>query len=559
MKALTATDHRRRHTRLLAAVGLALFAGALATAVATNPAQADPATLAEMEKAAKIDEIPADYIILCDTSQSMRQANRYGALKDGLRKFLAALAPKDQVSLVTFDAKATVVYQGDVGESPDALLGKLPADANGQATDIGAAIEQAVRALDRPGTPEIATVVLITDGKHEPPAGAKYGLEQGYAWEQLRGTVSRLHQDVVSAYALPLAGSTGARLLGSVFPSATTLDPGPVDDVTRQLDKPKADVRAAKVRAAVSGDLKRGVSVSWPAGLSHVEAGNHELDITLRADTEKIPLTLTDLTVRLDATGATAHLGKDKVSLNPGESVTVPLVIDWAPGERGWEYRRPVDLTGAVTLTGRVDSPWSSTLAESLRLTFEPPALSANQDVAGTANLGRPEAWYGGGVAIVALVVAFLLWTRSHPRLRGVLAVTSLTREVHSVRLPRTRVSTTLRQPDTGALEPVRLRIRRTGKNKTLELTFGSGRRRKTKTLQSGQIIIVSSATYAWHADEAPVPTPTPAAAAPPTPVAPPAAQPPLPNLAPRPAPAKPLTVPADELPVADDPAVLFD
>ncbi len=148
------------------------------------PASGRPAELAEVLQGLRVDTVPADYVLLIDTSRSMDQAGLYGPVRRSLRTLLDALDPSDHVSLITFDAHPTLRYSG-TATAESGPLQRLPAAATGASTDIGAAIGAGLRELERPDAQKVGTMLLFTDGKHKPPAGSPYSGSGGSAWRDL--------------------------------------------------------------------------------------------------------------------------------------------------------------------------------------------------------------------------------------------------------------------------------------------------------------------------------------------------------------------------------------
>ena len=127
----------------------------------------------------------ADVTVMVDTSASMEGEGHYGQVAEALRPLLAALAPHDHLSLLTFDAVPALRFSGAAGGSPDAALAQLPPRATGPATDVGAVLAAALAEMERPDANVIRTTVLVTDGRHEPPPGSAYPGREGAGWTGL--------------------------------------------------------------------------------------------------------------------------------------------------------------------------------------------------------------------------------------------------------------------------------------------------------------------------------------------------------------------------------------
>jgi len=457
---------RRRTMTLLAA------AAAIALAWPPAAASADPATLAQIEKAVGVGDIPADYIIMADTSGSMAGA-RYNGLKTSLRAFIAALDPADQVTLITFDSDADVVYQGRVGRSPDALIAKLPATADGTATDIGAALEKATDALERKGAPAIASVVLVTDGGHVPPTGSPYPETDGYAWQQLHKRVKLISKQSLRAYALPLSGVSGASLMGQVFDRPTSLNAASVGDVTRLLETPKQEARKAKIRSALAAEQGKGLTVEWPADLARLSPGDNKITLTVRSSTAHIPQELTNVSVTSSNPAIQVRLRSTTVVVPAGGSAEVGAVVSWDAGPRSLAYHEPASADTGLKLSASATSPWSATLADDLGIGFQPTLTGAEVTGHGSANLGRPWPYR---IALLLLIVAaglILRWFYQRPMLYGTLLVEPPQPPGHRIGLGGRGRVVTLNRAETGENEPIRTRIVRKRGGRRLRLEVG--------------------------------------------------------------------------------------
>jgi Mg-chelatase subunit ChlD len=435
----TVGEHGTRTTVRLLAAFAALAVGTLVAA----PAHATPATLPEVLDRLGVNSVPADYVVMVDTSASMQANRRYDTVKANLRAFFAALAPDDQVALGTFADAANVVYQGPAGRSPDALIAKLPPTASGGNTDIGAAIESIVHLLQRPQAPAIATVVLLTDGQHDPPTGSPYPYTQGYAWDRLTDAAKALRKQSFNAFAVPLAGATGAPLLAKVFPGARVVDPTSIDQLGAQLELPKAAARIAKARSIVGDDAGRGVEVRWPADVGKIGAGRTELTVHLRSIAAHVPLVVRDLHARSSDGTVRVSSADNLVELEPGRSKPVRIAVEWDPGPRRAAPLSTVSRQVDLELLGTVDSPWSDVLTRELAVPFDPQLTGGPVTAGFGAQRGSYPLWILGAV-VAGAVLAGLLRLRAR-RLRPALSGTLLARaDGHDHRLPLQRRSAVL-------------------------------------------------------------------------------------------------------------------
>jgi hypothetical protein len=500
----------------VAGLAAALLA-ALAVCVPANPAyavptarevRAAPATTDEVYTALGIDEVAAGYVVLIDVSGSMRDGGRYEQVKRSLRAFLAALAPDDRVTLVTFADSARVVHDGPPGRSPDRLLAKLPRTADGRYTDIGAAIEASVRQLSRAGTPQIATVVMLTDGRHDPPTGSPYPFEQGYSWKQLAASVRSLKKTALSAYAVPLTGSTGAPLLATVYPGARILAPTSINRLGAQLEQPKAAARAAKARSLLGTDATRGVEVVWPAGTGRLGAGPTRLQVRLRSTTTKVPLVVGRLAVRSDRPDLRVTVPDGPIELPPGGSATVPVTVDWDPGPRRVAPLSTVTVDTTLTLTGEVTSSWSDVLTGPLGLSFAPPLDGGVTKGTLSAQRGSLRWWTAGAVALLVLiaVAAVARRRRLHPHLTGTLDVRTPDGEERRLPLAGRRVALTADSaglPGYGEVTANRASVGSAAIRLVIRYSRdGTTTGREVGTCGPGETVELAGAAFSWHAAE---------------------------------------------------------
>ncbi len=380
---------------------------------------ADPATRDRVYSALGIDRIAADYIILIDVSSSMRSEGRYDGVKGSLRSFFAALAPEDQVTLVPFATEAVPAWQGPAGRSPDALIDRLPATADGANTDIGRALEKAIDLLSRSGAPSTANVVLLSDGAHDPARGSQYPFDAGFAWNELKARAAKLAQTSISATAVPLAGATGATLLRQVFPKTEVVNPAAIGELTAALDKAKEAAKAAKARLVLDEDLTRSVTAHWSAGDS---AGSLRLE--LRSPMRHIPLQLSQITVGTTTAGVRMTVRPSSITLAPGETRALEVTADWNSGGRSaWPFKTE-SLRVPVKATAEVSSPWDQVLRDDLRLTWSAGLAENGHEATLSVQRGSWAWWLAAIAALLTLGLAMrtLGARRMRPALHGVLS-----------------------------------------------------------------------------------------------------------------------------------------
>ncbi|MFD0516777.1 vWA domain-containing protein [Paractinoplanes durhamensis] len=292
-----------------------------------------------------VDRSTADVVVLIDVSASMN-AVRYDRVKQSLTDFFARMAPVDQVTLIPF-ADSPAPFTQRVGKSPGKLVDALPERPAGGRADLGAALDSAITTLERPKAPGLATVVLLSGS---PNSGAGN-------WAGLRERTRKLRQHV-DAYAIPLAGVTGAPMLTKVWPKATVMSPTSVYGLTAALAQPREVARATKARNLLSWDLGKPIRVNWPltGGISH---GTSVTRVEVKSTLKYVPLTLERLAISGDNPAVTLSVPAGPITLAPGETVIVPVTAQWDAGPR---RRRPlwtVSGKDSLELSGQVSSPWA--------------------------------------------------------------------------------------------------------------------------------------------------------------------------------------------------------
>lgn len=397
----------------------------LALAVGLAPAgqaAAEPPTPDEVYRQLDVDDVSANYVVLIDTSLSMRAGNLYAGVRESLRQFFAALAPDDTLTLVSVADGARLIWEGKAGSAPDDIAAKLPPSPTGRFTDLGAGIATAVDALEaRPNEP-IASVVLLTDGQHDPPPGSAFPFTEGFAWQQLARRAARLKQQI-TPYAIQLRGVNGAATLKRVFPNAQVVNPRAIDQLTAQLAEPKAAVKAAKARNILADDLRPAVVVEWPASL---DAAN--ISVRLRSTSKHLPLEVSNLVVHTDSPGLRVEAPPGPFLLVPGTSTVVTVAVHWDALPLSWHPVETVHRPYQLRLHGTVSSPWSPVLAADIGITVNPALTGTEASGVAMDQRGSLSWWLtAAGVLIALLLLGIRLrWLRLHPVPGGTLVATPL-------------------------------------------------------------------------------------------------------------------------------------
>ena len=368
-----------------------------------------------------ISKVPISYVFVIDVSRSMQDSGLYPQALGALKNFLGVINPGDRIGVIIFAAHAeTALAVAPLTNSSD-VLSVLPDQAEGTATDIGAGLSQALGELQHVPSGQPATVVLLTDGMHNPPAGSRYPTTTGKGWDALAAEAARLRKyRQIFAFAIPLSGISGVDLLCSVFPDAQKLEIGSsADSLTNYLQRAQALTRLELATRLLRNDQGKGVEVEWPSSEVdvNVPSGTTTVNIRLRNTAPHLPAVVND--IRLVTTGDLPVLAKglpSHLDLAPEQTVEYAIHLDWpAPHDSGWRTgERRYDTK--LSLVGSVSSPLADRL-QSLPLHGSMPNLSASI-------LGGPEMLSGFaplswnpwpllvliGLALAGLLVAARRW-----------------------------------------------------------------------------------------------------------------------------------------------------
>ena len=441
--------------------------------LAPMAAQATPAVgLDEVVEALGLASEPADYVLLVDTSGSMKAGGRYEQVREQLRKLLTGLDSDDRLSLLTFDSTVVKRYRGDVGANPDAVLAHLPATASGDRTDIGAAIDGGLTQLESADTHRLAALILITDGLMDTVPTAKYAKVDSASWKKLKSRAAGLEKSHdLAAYAVSLTTATDAGLLKKVVPQATEVSADEVgtrfaqvagDLVQLQAAKALKDELAAPITVALTGDL----------GAALANGTTVPLRLDISSPYQHVPVVLSHLSLQgADGLQLVVTGLPDLISVEPGATATATAQVG-VTGSAG--------SGSTVALSAKVSSPWSKVLERDLGLTFAP-AVEGTAIVP-PAPIGMPPTLLplaGGSAALVlaALLVFLVARMVTTPPMDGVLTFTRAGRDIAEIVLRGRRAKLAV---PVGAPELVGLTGSASGSRRgvRLDARFGAARSR---------------------------------------------------------------------------------
>lgn len=409
----------------LLAVCLILLAGMLGAPVASSAVE--QASRAEVFDKLGVDNVGAHYVVLVDTSTSMGEEHRYERVKTALESFFGALSASDDLTVITFDDRPSIVVFRQKGkQDPGSMIAQLPTKL-GANTDIGHALSVAVEQLQDLPASDIASLIVLTDGLHKPPAGSDFPSTTAAAWDKLSRAARKLSDShEIQAYAMALTGDTDVGLVSKVFPRTREIAL-PQGQLTSYFNGIKDRVRAAKARTLLAEDKNGAVQAHWPQdALADVdlESGSMSFDVTLKSTMSHVPLTVSRL--RVSSTGQlpmSFSVGPRTVTIPPRKSETVTVHATWTPPDEGGPHlKRKVVRTAELKLDGDVASSWTRVIEKDLGLKV-PMTLQAGAAPMTAEEQTGYAIWLVAAAAVVVVLLIAFAYRRfrspPEPRLAG--------------------------------------------------------------------------------------------------------------------------------------------
>ncbi|MEU4926278.1 vWA domain-containing protein [Streptomyces yokosukanensis] len=517
MKHISPSRPLRFGRRCAAVLAVALLAATpVAGAHAAPEAGTGAPSRAEIYQELGLDQEPADYVILVDTSGSMAQGGRYSTVRSTLRPFLDGLTSRDHVALFTFDSRPEARYIGAAGDTRK-IVSALPSKPNASGeTDIGAALNAALNELGRDDASSVASVVLLTDGRHHPPRGSRYPTAGGAPWDALRKRAEGIAQRTdLAGYALPLgSGATGAQLLGDVVQNTSVLQPRGIQGLGSYLARAGDGARARKAGLLLAQDAGKGVSATWQGGgAADVTDGRATARLTLRSTTRHLPLTVDGLRASLVDPSLDVLGLPGEVTLQPGASRTFEVGLRGRLTAGGLPYRRTEHREATLHLAGRVGSSWERPLAGDVKLDIPRAIRVGQQAVPLRATLGSVVLLPALVTTLVLLGLGAWLWWRriNRPPLHGELLLAPAIGEHDPVRVRLDGRRMALQpSPPVSGRGRVQGRLRSTGRGPQTDLriryTPGGSAGESRATCRPGGRVVVGGVSFTYVAEPAPAP-----------------------------------------------------
>lgn len=408
----------------------------VATAGAQSEAQSDevPASIDELFALFGVDAVPADFVVVVDTSGSMSKSENppYPAVLGAYRSLVDSIPEGDNLSVLTFDSSPNVTFQGEVSsESREQAKAALPEEARGQATDIGSALDATLRRLERADASDVQLVIVLTDGQHQPAAGSAYPGTSGPEWDALRARAQQVdagHDTLVLGVGLGDQGAGGIELLRQVFgsPEINSLPPEQLPDFFRESVRRS---QVARLATLVNDELANGVDVT--SSSSARLADPMEVEVEIKSHLEKLPVDVTIAGVQVkDANGdpVEAEVVGDRVRrIGPDGTATVTVRMEPEVEDPGFKVP-PVTEEDRFDIT--LDATYQVLPKDLLaRVTTTPTTGTVNGThvIDASRTFGRTIRELVTVLAILLLIALILLWLYRRfiqlPKLVGVFVV----------------------------------------------------------------------------------------------------------------------------------------
>ena len=430
----------RARTLLGLAFALLLLTAAALTPAATAGAQSEaqsdqvPASIDELFALFGVGAVPADFVVVVDTSGSMSQGENppYPAVLGAYQSLVDSIPEGDNLSVLTFDSSPNLAFQGGISsESREQAKAALPAEARGKATDIGSAIDATLRRLERADASDVQLVLFLTDGQHQPAAGSAYPGTSGPEWDALRAraqSVDASHDTLVLGVGLGDQGAGGIELLRQVFgnPEINSLPPEQLPDFFRESVRRS---QVARLATLVNEELANGVEVT--SGSSGRLDDPMEVEVEIKSHLQKLPVDVTIAGVEVkDANGdpVEAEIVGDR-SLRIGPDGTAAVTVRMEPPVEDPGFKVP-PVTEEDQFDVTLDATYQVLPKDLLaRVTATPTTGTVNGMHVGDASrtFGRTIREVVTVLGILLLLALILLWLYRRfiqlPKLVGVFVV----------------------------------------------------------------------------------------------------------------------------------------
>ncbi len=308
---------------------------------------------------------PMDIIIALDKSLSMEE--EIGAVKQYAATAIVddLLIPGDLLVVIAFYGKADVVVSTVISDNAgrESIKKALSAvRADGRWTDIGNALDELRRQLEAHGRQGIPKhLLLITDGKPEPPPGSKYWSVDGSFTHEFLDNTRTIQKEGWKVQVLGLGSAADARALAEKLSGIYSEIPG----------KPTVEQLTATTREFLGS-----MAIEGKASVSAIGRGGlGTIALRVKSSGYESPKTVILAAIRLEAAGELReNILRERRSLEiPAAGTTaVALPIVLSPALPPGRYTGVFDLSydsaerltpTVLTLDFRVNTAFRNNLA----------------------------------------------------------------------------------------------------------------------------------------------------------------------------------------------------
>jgi von Willebrand factor type A domain len=426
-------------------------------AQAANPSGSgttqEPTTVDELRTAFGVSQLHSDYVVVVDVSGSMSEEGNpppWPVVRAAYDALIDAIPDGDQLTLITFDSIPQIQTPVTLGSDRTSLKTKLPQVANGNGTNIGAALNAAVSALDQPNAADTQTLIFITDGSHN--GKGPFEVPGNAAWLELQGRAQNLESRrpiAVRALGIGNSGKAGAELVNSVFskPEIVVLEGPKVRDyLTAEVENAKLRLLGKQIQRETTDGLVR-FSVKPKGKLESALTVTAEVSSNLAhlgVDVDLAGVTATDATgkpVRVQIVG-----GSRTVHVAPGTTEEIKIEVKPAVGASAF-FEMPPPKTEELDITLKLDGAAQVTPQTLLKEKFgtNTAVKVTNPDLFTLSRtVGKSYRRFFLEIALAVLAVLAALraayWAFKKPSLRGALFVKNFDEEPTVFKLKGTKM-----------------------------------------------------------------------------------------------------------------------
>lgn len=413
----------------------------------------EPTTVDELRTAFGVSQLHSDYVVVVDVSGSMSQEGSpppWPVVRAAYDALIDAIPEGDQLTLITFDSIPQIQTPVVLGADRSSLKTKLPQVADGNGTNIGAALNAAVSALDQPNAADTQTLIFITDGSHN--GKGPFEVPGNAAWLELQSRAQNLESRrpiAVRALGIGNSGKAGAELVNSVFskPEIVVLEGPKVRDyLTAEVENAKLRLLGKQIQRETTDGLVR---------FSVKPKGQLESSLTVTAE---VSSNLQHLGVDVDLAGVTATDASGKpvrvqivggsrtIHIEPGRTTEIELEVKPAVGATAF-FEMPPPKTEELDITLKLDGAAHVTPQTLLKEKFGTDTVlkvAPLDPFTLSRTVGKTYSRFFLEIALAVLTLLAALkatyWAFKKPPLRGALFIKDFDEEARVFKLKGTKM-----------------------------------------------------------------------------------------------------------------------